>query len=463
MQSRPTTSKFVLPTVGVPKPTPTSRFVAPVVQVVDPLIAEIITRLATLGVRVSDRMVRRVLTSPRAVEFSYDDMFGLRKSLNASAGVVLDHQRVIHGDSWPADAITFLVGYTESSGQRLLHIDLAENRPTLFRAYFLSAQQAMVSELERRAKIENGDATGVYRMIANRMAWKDTQFDLDSHVAEVLRVGRTTLDGIDFVPRDARKLGLALQAMRTSGRQRFAWPQKETIVDGARDFYAGTGVSGNTTFDVSLAATHGAGYREVLSASSMTAAMPPSAPLTESAMERAMNVQGPKFSGAFSDYISRPDISALHCAVSPSVCNIHIDQTAVVVYDESGRLVVWGSAGQHTADELVWKTFGPRVLNLLLGKMPLLHYLPIKRIPEVIDIQIPSPANGYKNLSVEGFLVRRKKLVVSFKYTCAPGVLQGITGQDFFGKVPGLTPERQDTDHSITFNIGGTHDVGGGR
>jgi hypothetical protein len=463
MQSRPTTSRFVLPAAGVPRQAPSSHFVAAATPVVDPLPELLIAHLAKLSIRVNAQSVRRVLSNPLGVECSYPDMLGLRSTLNASAAFRVDNHGRGPSDDWRTSGISILVGYSEVSGQRPLHIDIPENGAAFFRAYFLSSQQSTIAEAEQRAKILQNDGNGVYRTIANRMAWKDPQFDLDTHVAEIIRVGRTTLDGIDFVPRDARKLGLALQAMRSGSRRRFAWPQKDTVVDGGRDFFTGTGVSGNTTFDVSLAATHGAGYREVLSASSMTAAMSPPTAVTESAMERAMSFRGPKFSGAFSDYIARPDISALHCAVSPSLCNIHVDQTAVVVYDESGRLLVWGNAGQHTGEELLWKTYGPGILNLLLGKMPVLHFLPLKRIPEVIDLRFPSPANGYTNFSAEAFLVRKKTLTVSLKYSCAPAALQEVTGQDFFRRVPGITPEQKDTDHSVTFNISGTHNLLGGR
>ena len=469
MISRPSTSQFVRPNAGALKPAASSHFVPAVAPVVVPPIAEIDERLHKIDPHVKVAKVLRVLTNPLGVEYSYTDMLGLRTRLNVSGKVVLDNQPLVSKDDWSADGTSILVGYSESEGPRLLHIDIPENRPDIFRAYFLPEGQAVVSNLVRRAKIENSDKNGVYRTIANRMAWKDPQFDLDTHVAEIKRIGRTTLDGIDFVPRDARKLGLALQAMRSGGRQRFAWPEKETIRDGLGNFSANKGVSGNTTFDLSLAATHGAGYREVLSEWALTAAGSSPTAMTESAMERAMNFEGPKFTGAFSDYIARPDISALHCAVSPSLCNIHVDQTAVVVYDASGRLVVWGNAGQHTGEELLWKTYGPGVLNLLLGrilqlkKVPLLRDLPVKRIPEVIDLRFPSPANGYTNFSAEAFLSRKKSLTVTLKYSCAPAALQDLTGQDFFRKVPGITPQQKDTDHSFTFNIAGTHDLLGGR
>ena len=148
--------------------------------------------------------------------------------------------------------------------------------------------------------------------------------------------------------------------------------------------------------------------------------------------------------------------------MAASKCNDQIDATAVGIDDESGQMVVAGNAGQHTGDELLWKTYGPKLMDLLFSKAPVLHYLPMNRIPEVVDLRIPSPANGYKDLSLEAFVVRKKSLTVSLKYSCAPPVLETVTGQDYFRNVPGVEPQKKEWAQAITFNIGGTHDVGGG-
>jgi hypothetical protein len=251
-----------------------------------------------------------------------------------------------------------------------LHIDIPGNRSNLFRAYLLGGSQYSLGDIRRRAKIENADTRGVYRKIADRMAWNDPPFDLDSHVADIIRIGNTTLDGIDFVPRDARKLEIALQSMKAGTRRRFAWPHARTIAGGAADFSTGKGVTDNAIFDASLGATEGSGYREVFDRVQSPAGVQASAPIGESAMERMLEAGGPKFSGAFSDYVARPDISALHCAVSASKCNIHIDETAVCIHDDAGNMIVSGNAGQHTGDELLWKTYGPKLMDFLFSKAP---------------------------------------------------------------------------------------------
>ena len=433
-----------------------------------PLVAEIIARLAKIGIRVADHMVVRELGNPRAVEFKVDDLIGLRILANTSDKLILDNLNQDGRDDWRNDNISVLVGYTECGeiGKNHipmpLHIDIPGNRSDLFRAYLLGGSQYSLGDIRRRAKIENADTRGVYRKIADRMAWNDPPFDLDSHVADIIRIGNTTLDGIDFVPRDARKLEIALQSMKAGTRRRFAWPHSRTIAGGGTDFSTGKGVTDNAIFDASLGATEGSGYREIFDRVRSPAGVQASAPIGESAMDRMLDAAGPKFSGAFSDYVARPDISALHCAVSASKCNIHIDETAVCIYDDAGNMIVSGNAGQHTGDELLWKTYGPKLMDFLFSKAPVLHFLPMNRIPEVVDLRIPSPANGYKNFSVEAFAVRKKSLTVSLKYSCTPPVVERLTGQDYFRNISGVEPQKKEFEQAITFNIAGTFEAGGG-
>jgi len=432
------------------------------------LVQEVIARLAKIGIRVAADRVARELGNPRAVEFKYDDLIGLRVLANKSDKLILDNLKQDGRDEWLGDNISVLVGYTEcgefgkSHIPMPLHIDIPANRSNLFRAHLLGGSQYSLRDIERRAKIEGADSSGVYRRIADRMAWNDPPFDLDSHVADIIRIGNTTLDGVDFVPRDARKLEIALQSMKAGGRRRFAWPHARTIAAASTDFSTGKGVTDNLTFDVSLGATEGSGYREIFDTARAPAGVQASAPIGEAATERLFDVGGGQFSGAFSDYVARPDISALHCAVSASKCNIHIDETAVCIYDETGKMIVSGNAGQHTGDELLWKTYGPKLMDVLFSKAPVLHFLPMNRIPEVVDLRIPSPANGYRNFSLEAFMVRKKSLTLSLKYSCAPSVLDQVTGQDYFRRVPGVEPQKKDFAQAITFNIAGTHDIGGG-
>jgi hypothetical protein len=265
------------------------------------------------------------------------------------------------------------------------------------------------------------------------------------------------------VPRDARKLEIALQSMKAGTHRRFAWPHSRTIAGAGTDFSTGKGVTDNAIFDASLGATEGSGYREVFDRARAPAGVQAPIPIGESAMDRMFDIGGAKFSGAFSDYVVRPDISALHCAVSASKCNIHIDETAVCIYDGNGSMIVSGNAGQHTGDELLWKTYGPKLMDLLFSKAPVLHYLPMNRIPEVVDLRIPSPANGYTNFSLEAFMVRKRTLTLSLKYSCTPPVVETVTGQDYFRKIPGVEPQKKEFEQAITFNIAGTHDIGGGR
>src|SRR5437773_1083818 len=105
------------------------------------LVAEIIARLAKLGIRVADHMVTRELGNPRAVEFKYGDLIGLRVLVNGSDKLILDNLNQDGRDDWRSDNISVLVGYTECSDignnhiPMPLHIDIPLNRSDLFRAY----------------------------------------------------------------------------------------------------------------------------------------------------------------------------------------------------------------------------------------------------------------------------------------------------------------------------------------
>src|SRR4051812_29855055 len=158
-----------------------------------PLVTEIIARLAKIGIRVADHMVVRELGNPRAVEFKYGDLIGLRVLANRSDKLILDNLKQDGRDDWLNDNISILVGYTEcgeigNNHVRMpLHIDIPLNRSGLFRAFLLGGSQYSLSAVKRRAKIEGADKSGVYRKIADRMAWNDPPFDLDSHVADIIR------------------------------------------------------------------------------------------------------------------------------------------------------------------------------------------------------------------------------------------------------------------------------------
>ena len=52
-----------------------------------------------------------------------------------------------------------------------------------------------------------------------------------------------------------------------------------------------------------------------------------------------------------------PDSTSLHCDVSEHKCNIHIDEAGFVIEEPSGRVIVTADLFQHTANELVFKTY----------------------------------------------------------------------------------------------------------
>ena len=52
-----------------------------------------------------------------------------------------------------------------------------------------------------------------------------------------------------------------------------------------------------------------------------------------------------------------PDSTSLHCDVSEHECNIHIDEAGFVIEEPSGRVIVTADLFQHTANELVFKTY----------------------------------------------------------------------------------------------------------
>lgn len=69
------------------------------------------------------------------------------------------------------------------------------------------------------------------------------------------------------------------------------------------------------------------------------------------------------FGAQFGDDITMPDLSSLHCAVTPHAVGIHIDEMGFVFEDGAGTVVVGPDALRHWLNELQWKTEARRKLT----------------------------------------------------------------------------------------------------
>src|SRR5262249_55639024 len=132
-------------------------------------------------------------------------------------------------------------------------------------------------------------------------------------------LGGTTLDGVTFNPRNYRALASAVEGVKRANGDTFIEGKKKSNPD---------------FIDLSFLATSGRGFREISWADGQDA---------------------------------RVDFSALHLALSPVRCNVHIDEFGVVISGPDGKVTLSGNALHHIANELILKTIIKEFLHKKFG------------------------------------------------------------------------------------------------
>jgi len=237
-------------------------------------------------------------------------------------------------DPW-RDAHIESFGYSQKGTYRYLHLDIATNRPGLCRVYV--APQSWGKWKDAMSGPPDYRRNDVYAAIAQRL--DALGIKLDNYIGGTPDIGGTTLDGVTFSPVKYKELVQAVEsAKRANGKT----------------FIEGKNTSTPDAIDLSFLATTGRGFREISWIGGETAKL---------------------------------DFSALHVALSPVRCNIHIDEFGVVIAGPTGEVSLSPDALHHIVNELALKTLLKEFLRDKFGLSP--WYV------DHLFIELPNAANRY--------------------------------------------------------------------
>ena len=302
-------------------------------------------RLRAAGVNLDNYRWKllNVFYDPMGFDFDCPDYQRLVQDAEGSDKLALHFANLPFQDLW-REAETKSAGYTEIGAAGPVHLDIAMDHPGQCRAYLMPPSVKFKADAMRQAQLATAMDKPVYKEIARRLANFNPPVILDNHVAKIFRIADTTLDGVNFMARDYKKLKKALIAAKDGGGgDAFA---HTTLAD--RDHWA---------LKASFAATDGVGFRENFRVKIPDRPLADDGPL-DPYSRRSMR----RFAGAFAENTSVPDLSSLHCAVSIGMCNIHIDEMGFVLIDEDGRPVLDADFVQHLVNELLFKTYAKKIL-----------------------------------------------------------------------------------------------------
>ena len=167
---------------------------------------------------------------------------------------------------------------------------------------------------------------------------------IDRFIMTMTNVGKSTLDGIQFVPQNLDG---------TLGTTDFISDvDASRALNGKRAFAGGPADKNNINLILSLLATKGTGYREVFYLAD--------SPRIETSSTRTDWAFASKFGGL--SFVNKPhDTSSLHLDIGSTTCNIHIDRAGFVFAGPDGIIYLSADAVQHTADELLLKDKSYRI------------------------------------------------------------------------------------------------------
>lgn len=206
-------------------------------------------------------------------------------------------------DPWRDTKIESL-GYSQIGVPNYLHLDISTNHPGLCRVYVAPHSWGRWRDaLSGPPKYLSND---VYVTIAKRLAVLGIK--LGDYIDGNPDVGGTTLDGVTFSPLNYSGLKKVVEGAQGANGQTFIPGEKTSTPD---------------AIDLSFLATSGRGFREISWTDGQSA---------------------------------RLDFSALHLALSPLRCNVHIDEFGVVIGGPDGETSLSPNALHHIANELILKT-----------------------------------------------------------------------------------------------------------
>jgi hypothetical protein len=343
---------------------------------------KVILKLYEAGIQLQGqfkwRMTGEPYWNPVGFDFMCDDWQRLHDAAVKSARLGFDIIDMPGSDPWLRAGIKS-VGFTQIGKPPFVHLDIAVNRPGLCRIYILTQARERRLDNLKRAKVVTARDTDVFKEIYKRVL--ALGLDLDLHIGSHLEAGRSRLDGINFVAKNHQLLMDGLAALTYPG--------------GAKVFAPGSKLmAGHLPLQLSYKATEGTGFRQIWWA-----------PRPDQPVGQPSADMDARFSAHFGDSRNLPDLSSVHCAISPTLCNIHIDEMGFVLADEKGNPIVDPDALRHILVELVWKTN-------LQGKLP---FWALDRV----NFDIASSPLAFSRVGIGVDVKQSKRLKVSLRGSCA--------------------------------------------
>jgi hypothetical protein len=206
----------------------------------------------------------------------------------------------------------------------------------------------------------------VFDTIAKRLADLKPSIDINKYIEPgTLKEEETTLEGIYFAPENTDKTmgyrdlhGALAKANHPNGKPSFT----DDTPEGKKHW----------PLKLSLMATKGVGLREVW----RLAPLPESRLRTDGFNSNAFRTWTSEYSSQFGRLPDVPRRTALHVGMTTTRCNIHIDDAAFVM-EHGGSTFLIADLGQHTADELLLKTWlkgvAPGWMKPFLGHVSLVY------------------------------------------------------------------------------------------
>jgi hypothetical protein len=348
---------------------------------------KIVLRLRAAGVVLHGLNWRIVNVDWRPIGFDFmsPDYAKIQHQADASPRMAHDFVDLPGYDPWRAANIK-AAGYSELGVPHPVHLDIAVNSPGLCRAY-ISPRSARLERKIKGAVAQNYKASDAYKEVAKRLKGLDPSIDFAEHIGTVLDVGPSPLEGINFQARDYDRLLACLRnAKDHTGQAAFAEGSK---ID-----------KKHVPLAFSFLATDGLGFRQIWRPK-------PAVPTGPSPLETREDWQRRQFGAHFGDSITVQDLSSLHCAVSRTGCNIHVDNQGFVMVGADGKPILDPNMVRHTLVELFWKT-------MLQGKLPLWA---LNRV----SFDIPSTPTEFSRAGVSLDLIQGRKYKLTLRGTCALG------------------------------------------
>ena len=260
-------------------------------------------------------------------------------------------------DPWREAHIESL-GYSQIGVHKYLHLDISTSRPGLCRVYVAPRSWGIWHDaLSGPPKFRSND---VYVAIAQRLAVLGIK--LDDYVGGNPDIGGTTLDGVTFSPVNYSRLAQAVKDAKRANGQTFIEGKNTPTPD---------------AIDLSFLATSGRGFREISWTDGESATL---------------------------------DFSALHIALSPLRCNIHIDEFGVVIAGPDGETSLSPNAAHHLANELILKTIVKEFLRDKFGLSP--WYV------DRLFVELPNSANNFSRVGAGVELHPWKSVKITAGYAC---------------------------------------------